>query len=226
MKKLVSVTAIVAAIVSTSAFAQTSSAAFSGVDLGLGINQSSNTVKAGLSVVDVGGGSLDGVGKTSTNGVIAANYFFPLSPNWLLGIGGTYTLGNQKAGDANINGSSGMGASGSLRYKNAWSIPVTIGYALDQRVMLYGKISYNAMKGEASGSFDDGSTVSSGSVSENFRGWGYGVGTRVNLSKCVFIDGSVEQIDYRSKSFSVGGGDVLSIKPTSLSGKIVVGYRF
>ena len=136
----------------------------------MGTNHTSNTVKAGYAVVDSGGASLDGVGRSSTNGVIVANYFFPLNPNWLIGIGATYTLGKQKAGDASID-TGGMSASGSLRYKNAWSIPVTVGYALDQRVMLYGKVSYNAMKGEASGSSFDGEITSSGSISENFHGW-------------------------------------------------------
>ena len=79
MKKIIGIAAIAAAVASPAAFAQSASAAFSGFDLSAGINHSSNTVSAGL-VADYGDGTqgvgLNGLGKTSTNGVIAANYFF------------------------------------------------------------------------------------------------------------------------------------------------------
>ena len=197
MKKIVLIVAATA--VCATASAQTSNfAGFSGA-----LNLNTVSVNSKLSS---GGGSVDGLGQQSWGASIQGAYGFATSATTVVSVGGTYALGDIKAGTAS--------PSTEMTVKDAYSVYVEPGFLLNDKTLAYGKLSYESVNGRlASGG-------QSASKSANGTGFGFGVRTMLNSSS--FIQVEFKQADYGT----VDVGSNSSVHPTSTTGTVGVGMKF
>jgi len=156
-----------------------------------------------------GGGSSVSFGETSQNFSIGASHGTQLNENTILTVGGTYGIGNIKAGSGAFDADDFT-----IKGKNMYSLYVEPGVLMSNNTLAYGKVAYSSMKGELS-------VAGAGSESETFTGFGYGAGVRTMLDKTTFIQVEFVQTKYGSK----GGAD-LAAKPSATVGSIGFGVKF
>jgi len=97
--------------------------------------------------------------------------------------------------------------------KNRFGIFLAPGAVINNDTLIYGKLSYNSMKGELS--------ANDGSLSETFRGIGYGFGVKTMISPTVFMKVEVNRISY--------GGEIIdgvTYKPSGTTGVLGIGTSF
>ena len=200
--KQVAAASVLAALVSTPAFANTSN--FEGLSAALGLSFNGGNTK--LSVDD---SSID-LGKTSQVGVVDINYGFALDKNFVLGAGLALDLGKSKLGDAVLDGETL-----SLKTKNHYSIYVQPTWVLNKTTGIFVKLGYNHTKGTASFDGESGSA--------KFKGTSYGIGVKTFIDNNLFVQVEAGMANFKSKSFYDGE---LNIKPKMTRATVSVGYRF
>ncbi|GAA4027165.1 porin family protein [Actimicrobium antarcticum] len=197
MKKLLIVTAVAASsFAAPQAFAQTRN--FEGFSAGINANYAKSRA-----TFNSGGQSASTEDKSS-NGSIQGSYGLPLNDKFVLGVGANAGLGDLDAGASN-----GI----SVKAKDMYSVYLEPGYRVTDTTLVYGKVAYQSMKGEIAGA--------GGSASDTFNGYGVGVGVRSMISKNVYWQAEITEVDYRSKSLN--GVDV---EPKQTLGTVGVGYQF
>lgn len=148
-------------------------------------------------------------GDTSQVGSLELSYGVPLDTKSLITFGGTYGLGELKAGAVTVS-STGY----DLKGKDMYSFYLSPGYLVSNTTLAYGKLAYTAMKGTL--------TLSSGtSASEDFKGWGYGAGIRTMLNEKTFL-----QIEFVQTKFNSITDSTIKSQPASTIGSIGIGYKF
>jgi len=193
MKKILIAAAVAASFVAPQAFAQASG--FTGFSAGANVNATTSSTEVRQS-----SGSID-MGKSSQDVSLQAAYGFALGNSYVLGVGATYALGDLKYGSAGgVN----------LKGKDAYSLYVEPGYAFSNSTLVYAKLAYLGMKGEANGI-----------GSRDFAGVGYGVGVRHKLSSNLFLQGEITQSEYSSST--IGN---TRFEPSGTTGTVGVGYQF
>lgn len=193
MKKALIATAAVAALAAPQAYAQASN--FTGFSVGLNANLvSASTEISGASVK---------IGDTTQTASLEGAYGFAMGRSGALGVGLTYNLGDMKAGT--ISGTDFKG-------KDMYSVYVAPGYVLNNDTWLYGKLAYQAMKGELSG----------GLGSADFDGYGYGAGARAMLSRNMYLQIEFLQTAYGEKTI----GTTAKFKPSATQGSVGIGFKF
>lgn len=196
MKRTVLVIAAALVTAAPSLWAQTDS--FTGLQLGANLRFVSTSA-------EVHNGSFSGsIGDTDTSGSLQAGYGFKLDGRGRLGLGLAYGPGSVKGGSHGIT---------AFTSKDMYSVHIEPGYALGNESLLYVKIAYLGMRGDAS--------TPSSTGSENFRGIGYGAGTRILLSKNLYLQIEVVQAEYNE--LRVNGA---TYNPSSTTGSIGLGYLF
>ena len=193
MKKILIAAAVAASFVAPQAFAQANG--FTGFSAGANVNANTSSTE-----VINGSGSID-MGKSSQDVSLQAAYGFALGNNYVLGLGATYGLGDLKYG------SSGLA---NLKGKDAYSIYLEPGYAFSNSTLVYAKLAYLGMKGEANGL-----------GSRDFDGVGYGVGVRHKLNSNLFLQGEITQSEYSSET--IAG---TRFEPSGTTGTVGIGYQF
>ncbi|MDO9278272.1 MAG: outer membrane beta-barrel protein [Polaromonas sp.] len=202
MKKVLIAAAVAASCIAPQAFAQTNGASgFTGFSAAANANASTSSteVRNGSNYVDMG--------KSSQDVSLQAAYGFAMGNNYVLGLGATYALGDLKSGSVTVGD-----FNANLKGKDAYSLYLEPGYAISNSTLVYGKLAYLSMKGEAGGSIHG---------SEDFSGVGYGVGIRHKLNKNLFLQGEIAQADYSHET--IGG---TMFKPSSTTGTVGIGYQF
>ncbi|MFT5533767.1 MAG: opacity protein-like surface antigen [Burkholderiaceae bacterium] len=199
MKKLLIATAIAASFAAPQAFAQTAQARnFEGFSAGVNANYAKTRATARF------GNQSASSDDTATNGSIQGSYGYALNDKFVLGVGASAGIGDLDAGSFN-----GV----SVKSKDMYSVYLEPGYRLSNTMLVYGKVSYQSMKGELSGGGN--------SASDTFDGYGIGVGLRSMINDKFYVQAEVTEVDYSSKT--VGGIDV---KPKQTLGTIGIGYKF
>lgn len=145
------------------------------------------------------------LGESSSNASIQGAYSFSLSENGLLSIGGTYALGDLKAGSISTN-------STTAKAKNLYTIYVEPAYVIGATA-IYGKLAYVGTKGILKGSTT--------TYTENFTGTGYGVGIRTMLDKNIFM-----QVEYMVTNFNSKTIASTAVEPGGTIGTVGIGYKF
>jgi outer membrane immunogenic protein len=196
MKKILIASAIVATLAAPQAFAQASN--FSGFSLGLNANFVTSSTER------TAGGATAKLGEGTQTASLQGAYGFDLGGSGALGLGLTYNLGDLKGGTTGTS---------EFKGKDMYSVYIEPGYVLGSSTLLYGKLAYLGMKGEA--------TTAGTTASENFDGVGYGAGARALLSRNLYLQIEFMQSDYNKKAIS--GTDY---KPSGTTGAIGLGYRF
>ncbi len=178
MKKLLIASAIVATFAAPQAFAQAKN--FEGFSVGLNINANSSDTD-----ITNTGGFVKATGQTSTNASVQAQYNLALGSAFVLGVGGAFEMG-----DADL-GSSGTTFSG--KRKNAYSVYIAPGIALDDSWLIYGKVASIAASFETTGA-----AIFTGKT--DTTGVGYGIGFQKMLNKNVYLQAEFMQNKYNDKT--------------------------
>lgn len=199
MKKLLIATAVFASCAAPQVFAQTAQPRnFEGFSAGINANYAKTRATARF------GNESSTASDTSTNGSIQGSYGFPLNDKFVMGVGAT-------AGFGDLDGGSYNGTS--LKAKDMYSVYLEPGYRLTEATLLYGKLSYQSMKGELSGG--------GASASETFDGYGVGVGVRSMINSKFYVQAEINEVDYSSKALNG-----INVDPKQTIGTIGVGYKF
>lgn len=196
MKKALIATATVAAMAAPQAFAQAGN--FTGFSVGLNLALLSSSTEMSS------GGSTVKLGDTTQIASLEGAYGFAMGRSGALGVGLTYNLGDVKAGSA---------PAGEFKGKDMYSVYVAPGYVLNNDTWLYGKLAYQAMKGESS--------LSGTTDSANFDGYGYGAGMRALLSRNMYLQIEFLQTAYGDKTIQG-----FKYKPSASQGSVGIGYMF
>lgn len=141
---------------------------------------------------------------TSTASVVGlqSRYYFPITEQYLLGLGLNKSLMRVRAGTL---------AGVETTLKDRVSIDVSPAYALSENTLLFGKVAF--ISGTFNSSSDDSNSTASGV--------GYGVGARYLVNKTFFLQGSFDAEQYNQVQF---GGSTQKIKASGFS--VGVGAKF
>lgn len=177
---------------------KTIASSFDGINAGININ-------FGSASVDATSAAGTGLGKNSDsaqNLVLQIGRGLPFGSNGVANFGMSVGIGDFKSGLV-----------GGQQFKQTQNVGLygELGYVVDPKSMLYGKMSLNAMAGDLSG---DGTV--------NFNGWGYGAGYRQILTQNIYLQGEMMQTTFGEASSPAG----LKLKPSSTGLLLGVGYRF
>jgi opacity protein-like surface antigen len=142
------------------------------------------------------------------NGTVSIGYNNPINQNYLIGIQGSYTDkgadrtyrnsytrstvvsadGDDAEGDnSSFTVSSATGTqSVKLSDKESWSISLLPSYAVNNDLMLFGKVGYTTIKQVVNITYS-GDSASNRSSSKDLDGYTLGLGARYNINKNLFI---------------------------------------
>jgi len=204
MKKIFAVAVIAAA--SSAAFAQSGN--FTGWSGGVNLDLAHSSSKL---TDQANGSTVDGFGKGTTGASARAGYGFATSSTGIVTVGMSYNLTSPEI--FNQQDSDGSYLKGKL--KSSYALFVEPGTKLTDNTLLYGKISYEKSKLEAS---SDG-----GMLSKSISGMGYGFGVRTMLDKQMYLQVEVKRIGFSTKAFDEAGVD---FQPSSTIGSVGIGWRF
>jgi opacity protein-like surface antigen len=167
-------------------------------------------------------------------GTASIGYNNPVNNNFLIGVQGSYTengtvrnlsnsyttstvvsSGAGTAGNSSFTVSSAAGTqSVKLSDKESWSISLVPAYAVNNDLMLFGKIGYVNFKQTADITYSN-DIATNKSFSKNLDGYTLGVGARYNLNKNFFISAgfdaskfdkyTISQNDTASPSYGTSG---------------------
>jgi len=148
-------------------------------------------------------------------------YSIPINNNFLIGIGITYALNDTDAGKfLDVL---------KFKAKDHQSIYIQPTYAFNDNFAGFVKLSHHRTKGTISLTEDvelpGGNIIGADTVSEKYKGTGYGFGLKGIVSQNIYLQAEVNYIDYKS----IGGGsidDALNFTPETVSGIISIGYKF
>ncbi|MGV0958648.1 MAG: porin family protein [Limnohabitans sp.] len=138
---------------------------------------------------------------------------------YTLGLDAHSTLGFKVAFDTK-NGEYGVGDVGGketeVKEKSHYSIAVEPGYAINDKVLVFGILAYHKAKAELVNVTDETSST------RGISGYGYGVGAKYSLSHHFFLMAELQKVSYRSKAIDPAS----SVKPSSNVLALGVGYHF
>jgi len=199
MKKILAL-AILAAACSNSAFAQASD--FTGWSTAANIT----SVKTETTPQDS-----ETLSGRATGANLQAAYGFALTPAYVLSLGASYGLTNDKAG-----GYVDTGETGILKLKKQASVYVEPGYLVTPQTLVYGKVSYESATDAVT------SSVPANSESIDIKGVGLGLGMRTMIDKNWFAQAEFKQTKYDRKMSSSGTN--VDVKTSVIA--FGVGYKF
>lgn len=194
MKKVTAIVAALGVLGAAQAFAQAKN--FEGWSVGANLEVDHGSLSASE-------GSSDSANNTGLG--LQARYDWALGEQYLLGLGLTAGPGHRSAGNYLV---STTGA----ETKNRYSIDVMPGYAINNKLMVYGKLSALS----ATALSDDG--VSTATV----HGTGYGIGLRGLIDHHTYWQAGLDAHRYSDVTF--GTTTTATFKDTVLS--VGVGYKF
>ena len=161
MKKLFIAAAVAATLITPQAFAQAKN--FEGFGISGGINFANNTTEVTSTIFNAK------ASETSQNLDLNATYNAAIGQQFVLGLGVSVGLGEQKAGTL-VDGATTVTA----KVKTMNSFFIAPGYALSDTFMVYGKLA--ALSG----------TVEASNVTDSVTGIGYGAGVRGAIDKNLY----------------------------------------
>lgn len=223
MKKLLLVAAL--SVATTSVFAQAKN--FEGAFIEGGLAVGSNNTKTSYTQGTYSGNSEDG-GQSYLKGQLSLGYMKAINEKFLLGASVGTVLGSITAGESsNSNGERDI-----TKAKNNYSVALIPAYALSDKLVVRGKISYNKSKIESSGISENNDDLYNYAHTGKFSGFGLGLGAQYFITKNVYAAIDIERVQYSSKNLAmtVNGQPfsdaVLNVKPSNTVGLISVGYKF
>lgn len=170
---------------------------------------------------------------------IDVNYGFALSPKMILRIGASYDFNDtdvESSGESITDPWGGRAGQMSVEETDHYSLYVAPGILLGERTLAYAKLAYHHMElatkahrveYDTSGDVIDSESFKN---SEDFAGWGLGVGIETQLTSNIFFSVEVQHVRYGSETIHRDTGpDYVSqdkAKPDSTIGTFGLSYRF
>ncbi|MBT0569841.1 outer membrane beta-barrel protein [Curvibacter sp. CHRR-16] len=195
MRKITTAIALAAAAFTGQAFAQAQN--FAGFQLGASIDAVSSKTELSSSGFSES--------QNTANVSLTAQYNWALGNEWVLGVGASYQLVDNKAGEAN-----GIEAKG----KNTYSVFVAPGLALDASNLVYAKVAAVGTDGKITQSGTEGS--------KTLSGYGIGFGWQTALTKNILL--STEFMAKRYDEVDLSASN--KVKGSSNSLSLGVAYKF
>jgi opacity protein-like surface antigen len=224
MKKLLLVAAL--SVATTSVFAQAKN--FEGFFVEGGLAIGSADTKTTYTQGDYSDTAEDG-GKNYLKGQMSIGYMKAINEKFLIGASVGTVLGSITVGES----SNSDGERDLTKAKNNYSIALIPAYALSDKLVVRGRISYNKSKVEGSGvGSDDNEDLYNYTQSAKVSGFGLGVGAQYFITKNVYAAIDIERVQYSSKNMAMNingqpfTDGVINVKPSNTVGLISVGYKF
>lgn len=143
--------------------------------------------------------------QNKANASLTAQYNWALGNEWLLGVGATYQLADINAGEA---------GSISVKNKNAYSVYVAPGLALDSSNLIYAKVAAVGADAKA--------TASGTEYSKTLTGYGVGFGWQNALTKNVLLSAEFLAKRYDDADLTTS----VNARSTSNTLSVGVAYKF
>ena len=194
MKKVTAIVAAIGLLGAMQAFAQAKN--FEGLSLGANMEIDHGS----LSATD---GSSDS--NNSTRLGLQARYDWALGSQFLLGLGATFGTGHRNAGTYALSQTDAY-------TKNRYSLDLMPGYAINNNLMVYGKVSALS----ATALSDDGTSTAT------VHGTGYGIGIRGLMDNSTYWQAGLDSQRFNDVTFNTG--TTATFKNNVFS--VGVGYRF
>lgn len=146
--------------------------------------------------------------KSESAPSIGVGYTFGLDHHATVGIKATFDTKNGEYGVGAINE-----VETEVKEKSHYSIAVEPGYAVNDKVLVFGILAYHKAKAEL--------VAAETSTTSSISGYGYGVGAKYTLPNHFFLMAELQKVTYRSKFI-----DSSAVKPSSNVLALGVGYHF
>jgi predicted porin len=225
MNKILKLSAVALLASSTSLMAQSKS--FEGVSLGLSASVVGAEVSGNSASSSPGTRTSSGsIGKVAEIAAIDLSYGYPVSNNFLVAIGASYTPGKAKAGTGTYTGDGTTGDTNgklNLEIKDPYTIYIAPTYAVSKDAALYAKLGYS--KADVNVSATDSASLSK--KPDDLEGITYAIGSKILLNNNVYIgvEASLTEYDAISATRTTGSVNVKA-DATVAQGTITLGYKF
>lgn len=212
--------AIGSALIALSAHAQSTN--FEGVQLSIGLSAGSMTLKN----TDITNNQFQNEGKSYGIPKIGASYGYKLNENFVLTTSLAYDLGSATINETLDN------AQRSEKQKNHWSFSIEPGYLINEKTMVYGKISHHSMKIDYKRNFLSGNLAGqTAAASSSHTGHGIGIGLKTMIATNLGVGFEIEKVNYKDKRplFIRSGGtttDTISYDPSTVISTVSLFYKF
>ena len=225
MNKILKLSAIALLASSTSLMAQSKS--FEGVSLGLsasvvGAEVSGNSASSSTGTRNTSGS----IGKVAEIAAIDLSYGYPVSNNFLVAIGASYTPGKAKAGTGTYTGDGTSGDTNgklNLELKDPYTIYIAPTYAVSKDAALYAKFGYS--KADVNVTATDSASLSR--KPGDLEGMTYAIGSKILLNNNLYIGVEASLTEYDSISATRTTGSVnVNADARVAQGTITLGYKF
>ena len=135
-------------------------------------------------------------------------YTFAMNERYTVGLKATIDLKSGEYGAGEVSTRTGETK---VTEKSHYSLAVEPGYVVNDQTLVFGILAYHTAKAE----------IEDASGSARLSGIGYGVGFKRTLGNNLFVTGELQRVDYGTKTV-----DGSSLKPSSTTGSVGVGYHF
>ena len=225
MNKILKLSAVALLASSTSLMAQSKS--FEGVSLGLSASVVGAEVSGSSASSSPGTRSSSGsIGKVAEIAAIDLSYGYPVSNNFLVAIGASYTPGKAKAGTGTYTGDGTTGDTNgklNLEISDPYTIYIAPTYAVSKDAALYAKLGYS--KADVNVTAADSASLSR--KPGDLEGITYAIGSKILLNNNVYIGVEASLTEYDSISATRTTGSVnVNADATVAQGTITLGYKF
>jgi hypothetical protein len=225
MNKILKLSAVALLASSTSLMAQSKS--FEGASLGLSASVVGAEVSGSSASSSPGTRTTSGsIGKVAEIAAIDLSYGYPVSNNFLVAIGASYTPGKAKAGTGTYTGDGTTGDTNgklNLELKDPYTIYIAPTYAVSKDAALYAKLGYS--KADVNVTATDSASLSK--KPGDLEGITYAIGSKILLDNNVYIgvEASLTEYDTISATRTTGSVNV-NADATVAQGTITLGYKF
>ena len=225
MNKILKLSAIALLASSTSLMAQSKS--FEGVSLGISASVAGAEVSGNSASSSPGTRSSNGsIGKVAEIAAIDLSYGYPVSNNFLVAIGASYTPGKAKAGTGTYTGDGTTGDTNgklNLEISDPYTIYIAPTYAVSKDAALYAKLGYS--KADVNVTATDSASLSR--KPGDLEGITYAIGSKILLNNNLYIGVEASLTEYDSISATRTTGSVnVNADATVAQGTITLGYKF
>ena len=223
MKKLASLL-VVAGVTTLSSIQVSAQSKFEGAYGQVGIGYESVAPSTSTTVTYGGTNVPTTIGLSNSNsfaGTATLGYYFPVTKDFLLGIGGEYSPISGQKQNISVSLLGQTIPAGTYQKKNSYNFFISPALAVGTDGLAYAKVGYTGA------SFDTGGDTT------NYTGYSLGLGYRQTISGGLYGFGEVNYASYGNKTYSqssVVSGSVLNTSITSSANVtnllVGIGYKF
>ncbi len=208
--------------------------AFEGAYIQLGVGYEQNKVSSDSAMANTTAVNISSASKGSAQTNLGLGYNFPITKEFLLGVGAEYYALSPTLNTSDSKLADGTSAGGYSEYKvsNRYSIFLMPGYALDKERLVYAKAGYSNQKIKMTDrQTADIDAANGSSISSTSGGYVLGVGYKQMISSGFYGFGEFNYYSYSGSNFNGTnpvGTVVTGYNPTSSAYNLMVGvgYRF